>query len=255
MNTALLLSGGNGNRLHMDIPKQYIPVCGRMLVTYALEPLLVSTHIDAVMVVAGDEWREAILEDAEKAGLDTGKISGFAAPGANRQCSIVNGLRTVLRMREGETGGAKADRQDADSIGMRGTDTVLIHDAARPFLSRKLIGECYAALAGHDGVMPVLPMKDTVYLSSDGKQADGLLERRAVYAGQAPELFLLEKYYQANRALLPERIMEVSGSAQPAVMAGMDIAMIPGDEGNFKVTTEADLQRFRAYMEGREAAL
>lgn len=99
--------------------------------------------------------------------------------------------------------------------------------------------------------MPALPVTDTVYLSRDGKRVDGLLERRAVYAGQTPELFLLGKYYQANMALLPERIMEISGSAQPAAMAGMDIALIPGDGGNFKVTTEADLLRFCNYTHER----
>lgn len=65
------------------------------------------------------------------------------------------------------------------------------------------------------------------------------------FCGQAPELFLLGKYYEANRALLPERILQINGSTEPAVMAGMDIVMIPGDEGNFKITTKADLIRFQ----------
>lgn len=63
-------------------------------------------------------------------------------------------------------------------------------------------------------------------------------------AGQAPELFRLGKYYEANLRLLPERIRHIHGSAEPAVLAGMDIAMIPGDEKNFKITTKADLERF-----------
>ncbi len=56
---------------------------------------------------------------------------------------------------------------------------------------------------------------------------------------------MLGKYYEANRALLPERILQINGSTEPAVMAGMDIVMIPGDEGNFKITTKADLIRFQ----------
>ena len=55
---------------------------------------------------------------------------------------------------------------------------------------------------------------------------------------------MLGRYYEANRALLPDKILEINGSAEPAIMAGMDIAMISGDERNFKITTVADLQKF-----------
>ncbi len=232
MNTALLLSGGIGSRVPGEVPKQYFRICGRMMITYALDPLLISAYVDAVVIVAEPRWRDAILEDARKAGLSTGKISGFVIPGANRQCSILNGLEHILLQ-----GNAVADR-----------DTVLVHDAARPLLSGGLIEACYRALQGHDGVMPVLPMKDTVYLSRDGRQVDGLFERNHIYAGQAPELFLLKKYYQANRALVPEKIIEIKGSTEVAVMAGMDMVMIPGEERNFKITTEADLQRLQKCM-------
>lgn len=239
MNTALLLSGGIGSRLSAGKPKQYLPICGRMLITYALEPLLDSPLIDAVEIVAERTWQEAILQDAGQAGLSVWKVSGFATPGTNRQSSIINGLKDIL-FRENE----KADIEDVED-----TDTVLIHDAARPLLSDELIASCYAALGGHDGVMPVLPMKDTVYLSRDGRRVDGLFKRSHIYGAQAPELFLLKKYYRANTALTPEQISEIKGSTEPAVMAGMDIAVIPGEEKNFKVTTREDLQRFRSYME------
>ena len=101
---------------------------------------------------------------------------------------------------------------------------------------------------GHDGVLPVLPMKDTVYLSRDGKCVSSLLNRQEIFAGQAPELFVLGKYYEANEQLLPQKILQVNGSTEPAVLAGMDIAMIPGDEGNYKITTKVDLERFREYI-------
>lgn len=76
-----------------------------------------------------------------------------------------------------------------------------------------------------------------------------LLERSRVFAGQAPELFVLGKYYEANRQLLPDSIYKINGSTEPAVMAGMDIAMILGDERNFKITTAADLERFQEIVQ------
>lgn len=107
-----------------------------------------------------------------------------------------------------------------------------------------MIDTCVEALLGHDGVLPVLPMKDTVYVSEDGKSISSLINRSQVFAGQAPEVFALGKYYEANRRLLPDRILAINGSTEPAIMAGMDIAMIPGDEENYKITTKADLERF-----------
>jgi 2-C-methyl-D-erythritol 4-phosphate cytidylyltransferase len=95
-----------------------------------------------------------------------------------------------------------------------------------------------------DGAMPVLPMKDTVYLSEDGLSVSALLERKQVFAGQAPESFRFGKYIAANEVLLPEKILKINGSAEPAILAGMQIKMISGDENNYKITTETDLRKF-----------
>ena len=127
-------------------------------------------------------------------------------------------------------------------------DLVIIHDAARPNLSGDFLQRCIDAAENHDGIMPVLPMKDTVYFSEDGRQVSSLLDRSRIFAGQAPEIFRFEKYFAANQALLPERIRMVNGSTEPAVLAGMDIALTDGEEMNFKITTQQDLQRFRDVM-------
>lgn len=97
--------------------------------------------------------------------------------------------------------------------------------------------------------MPVLPMKDTVYRSMNGREVSELLNRREIFAGQAPELFCLGPYYRANRELLPDRINGINGASEPAFMASMDIVMIDGDESNFKVTSDEDMNRFRSIVE------
>lgn len=232
MNTAILLSGGIGSRMQSGVPKQYISVGGRMLISYALAALTESPFIDRTLIVAEEGWREAILSDTAKAGVSVDNVMGFAMPGFNRQASVINGMREIMR-------------QTGDG-GISDDDTVFIHDAARPLLSGKQISDCFHALAGHDGVMPALPMKDTVYLSQDEETVTGLLDRQRIFAGQAPELFRFRKYYQANMALTAERLAAINGSTEPAVMAGMDIVVIPGDENNFKITTPQDLERFRS---------
>ncbi len=224
MVTALLLSGGTGTRMGINTPKQYIEVKGRPIIFYCLQTLLSHEKIDAVQIVADPMWRDMILGYMKQ--LQNDRFRGFSAPGENRQLSILNGLEDIRKYAEE-------------------SDVVLIHDAARPLLSADMITACLEAAAGHDGVLPVLPMKDTVYYSEDGRRVSSLLERARIFAGQAPEAFVLGKYYEANRKLLPEHILQINGSTEPAILAGLDIAMIPGDEGNFKITTKADLERFQ----------
>lgn len=225
MNIALILSGGAGTRADLDIPKQYAEVCGRPVISYCIETLAAHRRIDALQIVAEPPWQDFLGKWLKSPGC-VKKFRGFSQPGENRQLSIFHGLEDI-RAFAGDT------------------DYVFIHDAARPLLSAKQITDCLDGAQGHDGAMPVLPMKDTVYFSPDGKTVGRLLDRSAIYAGQAPEVFLLGRYYEANKRLLPDEILKINGSTEPGVMAGMDIAMIPGDEGNFKITTKADLERFR----------
>ena len=236
MNYAILLAGGTGTRISSEIPKQFLRAGSHMMITEALKTLLNCDRIDGICIVSDTGRRTEIESDIRSAGFDTAKIVSYAKPGANRQSSALSGMNELIG-KKGAPGG---------------TDTILIHDAARPLLSRELLEIIYTALEDHDGVMPVLPMKDTVYLSEDGNKISGLLDRQKVYAGQAPELFMFGKYYEANISLVPDKLLNVNGASEPAIMAGMDIVMIPGDERNFKVTTDADMERYLTIMgEGR----
>lgn len=232
MNIALILSGGTGTRLESGVPKQYIEVGGKPILSYCIEKLSCHSYIDAIWIVASPQWQDQIREWLPMADKNR-KWKGFSLPGQTRQLSIYNGMRDMRNF-----------AGDGDGI--------LVHDAARPFLTEQMISRCLEAMEGHDGVLPVLPMKDTVYASTDGMRITALLERSQVYAGQAPEVFRFGSYYGAVCALLPDRILEIHGSTEPAILAGMDIAMIPGDEGNFKITTKEDLERCVGILENRK---
>lgn len=229
MNCGILLSGGVGSRLQAEIPKQYVRVAGKLLITYSLETLCEHPDIDAVLVVAEYKWREAIEEDLKKHAIIK-KPCRFADPGINRQLSILNALNEIKYYWN-------------DKV-----DNVLIHDAARPNLSSRQITECLRAIEGHDGVMPTLPMKDTVYMC-EGTSVSSLLDRSKVFAGQAPEAYKFDKYYDANIQLQLSELSKINGSTEPAIMAKLDVATIMGDEHNYKITTPQDLKRFIAEKE------
>lgn len=221
MNYAIILSGGIGSRLGLDMPKQYYEVNKKPIIRYVIETMEQCEAVDGFVIVAAEEWQEYVREQISV----PEKFLGYALPGENRQLSIYNGLCTLRGIAKEE-------------------DVVLIQDAARPNTSMELIQQCFDLEDDVDGAMPVLPMKDTVYLSEDGVQVSALLERKKVFAGQAPESFRFGKYLAANEMLLPEKIRSINGSTEPAILAGMHIQMIPGDEKNYKITTEVDLEKF-----------
>lgn len=225
MNVAIILAGGTGTRLGGDLPKQYIEVEGKPIIAYSLQVLENSEHIDEIRVVAEDKWQDLVRRVAGE------KLKGFSAPGENRQLSIWNALCDI------------ASEHGEDTRNM----VVLIHDAARPFVTLELIEECILGCEEYSGVMPALPVKDTVYYGCDGK-IQSLLDRDRVIAGQAPEAFRFEEYYAANKALIPDKIMQIRGSTEPALLAGMRVKYIPGDERNFKITTQPDLERFKELL-------
>ncbi len=225
MNIALILSGGTGTRMGTDIPKQYIGVDGRPIISYVLDTFETHEMIERIQIVADEGWHDLISQYAGK------KLAGFSRPGANRQCSILNGLADIL---------AYADPEDH----------VIIQDAARPLVGSTTITEILKTLDHHEAVTPILPLKDTIYLYENGIFT-GTAERAKLAAGQAPEGFLLGRYYEAVKGLLPDRILYITGSLQAALEAGMDAVPIPGDEGNFKITTMADLEKFRQIIQQR----
>ena len=221
MNYAIILSGGIGTRLGLDMPKQYFEVNKKPIIRYVIETMEQCEVVDGFVIVAAEEWQEYVQNQI----FLPEKFLGFALPGKNRQLSIYNGLCALRNIAKDE-------------------DVVLVQDAARPNTSERLIETCFNLEDDVDGAMPVLPMKDTVYLSEDGVQVSALLERKKVFAGQAPESFRFGKYLAANEMLLPEKIRSINGSTEPAILAGMHIQMIPGDEKNYKITTEVDLEKF-----------
>lgn len=228
MNIAIILAGGVGSRMKtIDRPKQYIEVKGRPIINYCLRTFQRHKEVDEIYIVADVSWQDYIIDWIKKDKIT--KFCGFAPAGKSRQHSIYNGL-IACEQSAGEE------------------DVVIIHDAARPFVTEEIIDECIAGAKEMDGAMPVITVKDTVYCSKDGKSIASLLERSQLFAGQAPESFRYGKYRRIHDAATDEELANTRGSSEIAYKNGMEIRLFPGAEKNFKITTMEDLTNFEAEL-------
>ncbi|MBR6979101.1 MAG: 2-C-methyl-D-erythritol 4-phosphate cytidylyltransferase [Prevotella sp.] len=232
MNIGIILSGGVGTRMGAGIPKQYMEVANTPIIGYCLDTFIKHPMIDKLIVGCAEEWREFVKDVAEK--LHCEKSITFAIPGETRQYSIFNALKV------------------AADIGADEGDRVIIHDAARPLVSATLIASCLEACKESDGVLPVIPVKDTIYQSRDGIGISNLLNRNELFAGQAPEAFVFGKYYALHKAMTHEELVLINGSTEIAFKGGMSIKLIRGDEMNFKITTSEDLSNFKNIIQHRQ---
>lgn len=232
MNIAIILAGGTGSRMKSgNIPKQYMLVANKPIFTYCVDTFQENENIDGIIIVAEKEWHDEINIWIDKNRIT--KFMAYANPGRTRQHSIYNGLK------------------EANERGSR-EDIVIIHDAARPLVSNQIINACIKGAKESGGAMPVLPMKDTVYLSTTGTEITGLLNRDEIYAGQAPEAFHLGKYIAIHDQMSDEELGNVRGSSEIAYRNGLEIKLVEGSEMNFKITTREDLKKFEAYLANGE---
>lgn len=229
MNILILLAGGVGSRMEMGtLPKQYLLYEGKPIIIYSLKTFELHNMIDQIIIVADKEYYPFINEWMKKEKIK--KFYSYAEPGENRQLSILNGLIKAREFADDE-------------------DVVIIHDAARPLVSKELIARCLESIENDDGVVPVLPAKDTYYLLGQERSIDKLLPRARVVAGQAPEAFKLGTYYYAHQSMDKQEIMKINGSTELAILCGLSVRAVQGEERNFKITTQDDLLLMKTYME------
>ena len=217
INAGLVLAGGMGLRLPgHGRPKQFVEAGGKPLIMHCLQAFGQCPGIALVCVVAAEEWRHMLGDYI------------FAAPGKSRQHSIYNGLLALER---------------------RSPARVVIHDAARPLVTVEDIAGVIRASHGHDGATPALAVTDTMYRSIDGGTISEALSRDGLFAGQTPECYAFLKYLRIHKQASDEELSSARGSSELAVRHGLRIAICKGNPGNFKVTTAADLERFRGMVE------
>ncbi len=209
---ALIVAAGQGLRAQTaaaGAPKQYADLAGKPVLRWSVETLLAHPGISGVRIVARPE--DAALYEKAVAGLN---LPAAIPGGATRQDSVRLGLEACAD--------AKPDR-------------VLIHDAARPFLSHALIERILGALDTSDAVLPVVPVADTLRRKSD--QGYEIVKRDDLSRAQTPQGFRFDAIVEAHNRFASESVTDDIALAE---RAGLSLALVQGEEINFKLTTPED---------------
>lgn len=229
--TAIIAAGGRGARLGADRPKQFLDLDGATILDRSMRAFVEHAAIDeVVLALPAEHVAEARVRYASGAGKRVTCVPG----GSRRQDSVAAAF-------------AAADPS---------ADIVVIHDAARPFVSDALIARTVEAARRHGAAIAALPARDTVKQAA-GRSGDptraiaATLPREDIYLAQTPQAFRRDVL---ARALDLGREIEATDEAMLAERSGAEVHLVEGDPANVKITTMDDLERARQ-APGRPAVL
>ena len=224
MNIAVVLAGGSGSRMGMvDRPKQFIDIYGKPVIIHTLEAFEINEKIDAICVVCVKEWQDDLALWLKE--YDIRKVRWIANAGSSRQESSLNALDAVKEVCGDD-------------------DYVIIHDAARPLVSQKIINENIIKVREYGACDTVVPAHDTIIKSVDSETLDSIPARKELYMGQTPQSFkysIVRKAYDDYFALPENERPEMTDDCGLVLAAGVKIGMAMGDKLNMKITTMEDL--------------
>jgi 2-C-methyl-D-erythritol 4-phosphate cytidylyltransferase / 2-C-methyl-D-erythritol 2,4-cyclodiphosphate synthase len=222
--TAIIAAAGAGRRLGAATPKQLIDIGGGSMLHHSVTAFCEHPRVsDVVVVLPNDQTAFVLATTKDPARLPPVRI---VAGGERRQDSVANGFDAVS-----ET-----------------TDVVLIHDAARPFVTADLIDRTIDAAARHGAAIAALPSRDTVKRVAAEGRIVGTIPRETIYLAQTPQGFRRDVLAQAIAAARSG--VEATDEAALAERAGYEVYVVAGDPGNVKVTTAEDLEAARARLAG-----
>lgn len=213
---ALIVAAGRGSRAGEGVPKQYRLLAGEAVLSRSLRPFLSHPDIGPVQVVIHPDDRT--LYETATASLQS-RLLAPVAGGSTRQASVLAGL---------------------EALSATGASHVLIHDAARPFVTAGVIDRVLAALATHDAAIAAVPVSDTLKRAGSDNTIAGTLDRSGLWQAQTPQGFRLSAILAAHRTAVRSARLDLTDDAAAAEAAGIAVALVPGNPGNVKLTTAED---------------
>jgi 2-C-methyl-D-erythritol 4-phosphate cytidylyltransferase len=217
---ALLVAAGAGERLGEARPKAFVGLGGLPLLAEPLRRLDESSWVDAIVVAVTADWEEPAILLAEE--LSATKVVAAVRGGATRAESVRMALAEV----------------PADAL------VVLVHDAARPLVTDEVIERVLSPLSeGWDGVVPALPVVDTIK-TVEGDRVTGTLARDQLVAVQTPQAFPAPTLREAYAGELGD----ATDCSSLVEARGGRVKWVEGDPRLLKVTTKADLELVASWL-------
>lgn len=215
--SAIIAAGGRGLRFGAERPKQFFEIDGRSILDTSIDALAASDRVDEIVVALP----AAHLAEVAKAWRSAPKPLAFVAGGARRQDSVANAL-------------AKSSPA---------ADVIVIHDAARPFVTADLIARTVDAAQAHGAAIAAIPVRDTVKQTGDpdrdgSRPIRATIPRETVFLAQTPQAFrrdLLARALEAGKAI------DATDEAMLVERLGLPVHVVDGDVRNVKITTPEDL--------------
>ena len=234
---AVIVAAGSGTRMGSGTKKQFLPLDGKPLLYYSIAACAASDIIDGIVIVTAEEdvayCREAVVE-----ACDLKKVMGIVPGGNTRAGSVFEGLKALP--------GNDEDFFSKD-VTTKGSDFVIIHDGARPFLTDELIRRCVDGAAAHGACVAAIPVGDTIKVAdADGFVTD-TLSRSSLRAMQTPQAFRYPLIRHAYTLFFRESdAAEHEGMTDDAMVVerycpDTKVFLAEGDYRNRKITTQTDL--------------
>lgn len=262
-NIAVILAGGIGARLGGTTPKQLLPLAdGRSILEHSVEAFEQAACIDEIGIVMHRDYLAQAQEMVRRNGWQ--KVSWVIAGGSERRESGVNAIREIERRHN------KIWRQDYDTncdteIVLTDNDTnsgkdkiestkesrpeinILLHDAARPFVSERIITDVCTALQHHEAVTVAIPATDTMYIIGEQEPTEPVVQdippRSTLMCAQTPQAFRLATIAEAYRLALQDTHLQATDDCGIVhrYLPHIPIHIVLGDAQNRKITYKEDL--------------
>ncbi len=217
----IVVAAGSGNRLGAGAPKAFVGLDEHSILRHALRGVFAAPYAQVIVVVPAGREGDAETDVLEASG-DRRDLASVVTGGRTRQASVAAGLSAV-----------RAD-----------VEIVLVHDAARALVPPAVFERVIAAVdAGRAGVVPVLPVVDTLK-RVDGDTVEAAVDRSVLAAAQTPQGFRRDILVDAYRAAEED----FTDDAALVAAAGHAVFTVEGDAHGFKITTPADLDRARSLV-------
>jgi 2-C-methyl-D-erythritol 4-phosphate cytidylyltransferase/2-C-methyl-D-erythritol 2,4-cyclodiphosphate synthase len=214
------VAAGSGVRagLTQGRPKQYCTLGAKTVLRRSIDAFATHPQVDRVIAVIRDGDLDLYHESLEGSSYGPVLLPPVVG-GATRQLSVKAGLEALTPL---------------------SPDAVLIHDAARPFISAACISDTLNALRSNDGAIAAAPVTDTLK-RGDGGRITGTVSRSDLWRAQTPQTFHFGKILAAHRAAAEADRADFTDDASIAEWRGLTIALVENTSGNMKITTAEDL--------------